>query len=90
MMIVINAREYPCNNSDNCWGDYCALVQLLVRVRAPLPLYKDVPLEVKHWMLISTTGKPPKILTEEEAVQARANLFYNRENLCHAIENSHP
>lgn len=85
MMTVINAREYPCNNTDNCWGDYCALVQLSIRVRAPMPLYKDIPIEVTHWMLISTTGKAPKILTEEEATQARANTFYNRENLCQGI-----
>lgn len=85
--IAIAAREYPVNNSDNTFGDNCALVSLAVRTRHPA--YEEEIVEARHWLLISSVGKPPIILTEEQALQARANTFFGKEGLCAVVENSH-
>lgn len=85
--IAVCAREYPTNNSDNVWGDECALIRLAVRT--PHPAYPENLVETMTWMLISSVGKPPRILTEEEALKARANTFFGKEGLCSIVENSH-
>lgn len=86
--IAVCGREYPINISDNVFGDDCALVCLSVRTHHPRN--RKIMVDARTWMLISSVGKPPKILTEEEALQARANTFYSDEGFCRTVIDSHP
>lgn len=66
---VIYSRSYPLNSDDNIFGDYFAMVLIGVR---------DGERQVKHFMLVSSKGLPPKILNDEEKNKALEHLFFGK------------